>query len=82
MSGLRLNNMLSFSKLALGLIAIGCGIEHAVAQDCQTDTVTNTVPSDGTGVALQSYSYCAGTLNVSAYVQVSLYPGHQSKALH
>jgi len=40
----------------------------ASAQSCDTTTVTDDVPSDGTNVALQSYSYCGGYLSTTAYI--------------
>ena len=35
------------------------------AQTCVTNNVLTSVPANGTEVALKSYSYCGGTLNVS-----------------
>ena len=42
----------------LGFAALLCTFGYAAGQACDTTTLTNTVPTDGTGVALQSYSYC------------------------
>ncbi|KAK5161403.1 hypothetical protein LTS14_001199 [Recurvomyces mirabilis] len=40
----------------------------AYGQTCQTTTLTSSVPTNGTEVALGSYSYCGGTLNATAYI--------------
>lgn len=40
----------------------------ALAQNCQTTSVETTVPANGTEVALSQYSYCGGSLNVTAYI--------------
>lgn len=40
----------------------------SLAQTCQTTTVQSTLPPNGTELALASYSYCGGNLNVTAYI--------------
>jgi glucoamylase len=46
------------------LVAI---VGSSTAQTCNTNTILASPPSDG-NVALQAYSYCGGTLNVTAYI--------------
>lgn len=38
---------------------------RAISQTCSTTTLLTDVPTNGTNVALQSYSYCGGSLNVT-----------------
>lgn len=38
------------------------------AQQCNVDTVASSPPTNGQEVALQSFSYCGGTLNATVYV--------------
>lgn len=45
----------------LGLSSAG----EVLGQTCQLNTIETTVPSSSSNVALQSYSYCGGTLNVT-----------------
>ena len=40
----------------------------ALGQACQTTTLTTSLPSNGTELALRSYSYCGGIFNASAYI--------------
>ncbi|KAK5685543.1 hypothetical protein LTS10_003624 [Elasticomyces elasticus] len=40
----------------------------AFGQACQTTTLTSSVPTGGSELALATYSYCGGTLNATAYV--------------
>ena len=47
-----------------GLAYIG----STFGQACQNNTLQTTVPTNGTEVALQSYSYCGGTLNVTVSI--------------
>lgn len=62
-------NMLFMNSLAplVGLASV-LYPSYALAQTCQTTTEEDSVPSNGTEVALQSYSYCGGTLNVTVYI--------------
>lgn len=41
----------------------------AQGSNCTTFVEADSIPSDATGVALYSYSYCGGTLNLTAYVE-------------
>lgn len=47
-----------------GLAYVG----SALGQACQTTTLRSSVPTNGSELALQSFSYCGGTLNASAYI--------------
>ena len=51
-------------------VALTVGLMPSIGetQSCQTTTVQSTLPAINTNVALQSYSYCGGYLNVTAYV--------------
>ncbi|KAI9727539.1 MAG: glycoside hydrolase 15 protein [Chrysothrix sp. TS-e1954] len=40
-----------------------------LGQACDNVTLVTDVPTDGTNLALQSYSYCSGTLNVTSYIK-------------
>ncbi|KAK3651509.1 hypothetical protein LTR56_005651 [Elasticomyces elasticus] len=70
-------NMRSFiTSLPYGLAFAGT----ALGQACQTTTLTSSVPTEGSELALATYSYCGGTLNATAYIanvnynkQVNLY---------
>jgi glucoamylase len=62
--------MAAKSSLALTAIGLSWLSMTAFAQDCQTVTLQSTVPTNA-NVSLQSYSYCGGTLNVTAYIAVS-----------
>lgn len=53
------------SGFATGLSLLGL----VSGQACQTTTLRNTIPSNGTEVALRSYSYCGGTLNVTVSLE-------------
>ncbi|CZT20839.1 related to Glucoamylase [Ramularia collo-cygni] len=61
-------------------VAAGLVLLHGVnTQECQTTTLSSSVPTDG-NVALASYSYCGGILNTTAFIsnlaynkQVTLY---------
>ncbi|KAF2482649.1 glucoamylase precursor [Neohortaea acidophila] len=44
------------------------GVRGAVASSCVLNHVSTSPPTGSAEVALQSYSYCGGTLNVTAYV--------------
>jgi len=59
---------LSRAKKAVTGLSLLVSAHSALAQTCQPNTVQSSVPSSGTNVALQSYSYCAGYLNVTAYI--------------
>ena len=37
----------------------------ALGQACQTQTLATAPPTDGTELALSTYSYCGGTLNAT-----------------
>jgi glucoamylase len=50
-----------------GLLAFCPSSSFAQSTPCQTTTVQASVPSD-TNVALSSYSYCGGNLDVSVYI--------------
>lgn len=52
--------MKAFTGLALAATAW--------SQACQTNTLRTSVPTDGTKVALASYSYCGGTFEASTYI--------------
>jgi len=54
----------------LGLLAIFSifGAVNAQGSNCQTFIEANSIPDDSAGVALYSYSYCGGILNLTAYV--------------
>ncbi|KAI9692125.1 MAG: glycoside hydrolase 15 protein [Bathelium mastoideum] len=52
-----------FSAILLSL-ASACVAQNA----CQTSTVATSVPPNDTQLALQSYSYCGGSLDVVAYI--------------
>ena len=50
------------------LCALLLAAAQAQGQACQTTTLRSSVPSDGSDVALGSFSYCGGTFNASAYI--------------
>ncbi|KAK4541511.1 hypothetical protein LTR36_007957 [Oleoguttula mirabilis] len=54
-----------FASSLGGLLAFA---SNALGQACQTTTLRSSVPTNATELALQSYSYCGGTLNASAYI--------------
>lgn len=39
-----------------------------IGQTCDTTSISTTVPANGTELALGQYSYCGGSLNVTAYI--------------
>lgn len=47
---------------------VGLLFSSSVAQHCETTTLESAAPASGTEAALQSFSYCGGTLEVSAYI--------------
>ncbi|OZJ02834.1 hypothetical protein BZG36_04351 [Bifiguratus adelaidae] len=57
---------MTLKALAVGVL-LGSSLLPVWAQSCNLTVVTNTIPS--TPVALQSYSYCGGNLNVTVYIQ-------------
>lgn len=50
-----------------GLVAIYPSYSLAQNTACQTTTLQNSIPDDS-NVALQSYSYCGGVLDISVYI--------------
>ena len=64
-----LSEALGEMKIALAEVASGLLFARtAIAQTCQTTTLQTSVPSNGSELALASYSYCGGTLNATAYI--------------
>ncbi|KAF7846537.1 hypothetical protein BT93_L4186 [Corymbia citriodora subsp. variegata] len=62
-----------FSKAVSPLMGLTAAVFPIVitaqTTTCETTTLESSVPTtDGTELALQSYSYCGGTLDVSAYI--------------
>lgn len=55
----------TFASAVGGILAFA---STTLGQACVTTTVQSSVPTNGTELALQSYSYCGGTLNASAYI--------------
>ncbi|GAB7358770.1 hypothetical protein MBLNU230_g3996t1 [Neophaeotheca triangularis] len=52
-----------------GSLAGGLALPGLVSgQACQTTTLRDSTPNDGSQVALGSYSYCGGSLDVTAYI--------------
>lgn len=47
-----------YAPRAAGLLLAYCFVQRTVGQTCQTNNLATTIPSTGSGVALQSYSYC------------------------
>lgn len=47
------------------------GVRGAVASSCVLNHVSTSPPTDAAGVALASYSYCGGTLNVTVCSMLS-----------
>jgi len=62
---LQLGKMRSILTSALAGLAFA---GTALSQACQTTTLQTSVPSNGSEVALQSFSYCGGTFNATAYI--------------
>ena len=58
--------MLSRLFAAVLLLSTACFAQN----ECQTTTVTDSAPGNETKLALQGYSYCGGSLNVTAYIAV------------
>ena len=56
------------SKKVVTSLMMSIGL--TIGQSCQPATLANSVPSDGSNLALQSYSYCSGILNVTSYIKV------------
>ncbi|TKA51591.1 hypothetical protein B0A49_11671 [Cryomyces minteri] len=57
------------ARLALGSFVAFAGVSIAQNSACQTVTALSTAPAPGVGVALETYSYCGGTLNVTVYIE-------------
>ncbi|TKX20854.1 glucoamylase-like protein [Elsinoe australis] len=47
---------------------VGLSSVFTSAQECQINTVTDTVPTNNEEVVLQSYSYCGGSLNATVFI--------------
>ncbi|EMC92356.1 glycoside hydrolase family 15 protein [Baudoinia panamericana UAMH 10762] len=63
--------IISVARMRSALASILAGTTFAattLGQACQTTTLTSSAPTDGSELALQSYSYCGGTLNATVYI--------------
>jgi glucoamylase len=60
----------SFRKL-LSVATSTLLVGDVFGQECATTTLQSDVPTNA-NLSLASYSYCGGTLNVSAYIAVSI----------
>ena len=54
----------SLFGLAAGLALVG----GVFGSQCKTTTLRNSIPANGTNVAVKSFSYCGGTLNITSYI--------------
>jgi hypothetical protein len=54
------------------LFGMFCVLSCAQDTNCTTSITKVGVPSTGSGVQLEKFSYCGGVLDVTAYVEVSL----------
>jgi hypothetical protein len=61
----------AFNRL-FALIGFLCVVSCAQDTSCTTSITNVGVPSTGTRVQLEKFSYCGGILDVTAYVEVSL----------
>jgi len=59
---LNMKGLLPTTVVTLALVGSGYG------QACQTTTFSSSAPTDGTELALATYSYCGGVLNSTAYI--------------
>src|ERR1700761_4427665 len=56
----------------LALMSFVFASSTAQSNSCVTNVAAQSIPSTTSGVALQSFSYCGGLLDVSAYIEVRL----------
>jgi hypothetical protein len=61
-----------FYKRIFGLLSILFALSGAQDPSCTPTILTQSVPPAGSGVALESFSYCGGSLSARAYIEVSL----------
>ena len=59
-------------KSLLGNVAFISTLGASVAKPCHLTTVQSSIPSDGSEIALQSYSYCGGKLNITVCHQIAM----------
>jgi hypothetical protein len=68
-----LSMMLSpYYNRALAIVSLLFALSTAQDPECTAVVVSQTVPSSGAGISLQSFSYCGGNLNAVAYVEVRI----------
>ncbi|KAK4986607.1 hypothetical protein LTR50_005217 [Elasticomyces elasticus] len=61
--------MLAGTAVVSALSVLALFLTDAVlAQTCKTETLQSTIPTDGSEVALNTYSYCGGSFNVTVYI--------------
>ncbi|KAK5005765.1 hypothetical protein LTR28_007309 [Elasticomyces elasticus] len=61
--------MLAGTAVVSALSVLALFLTDAVlAQTCKTETLQSTMPTDGSEVALNTCSYCGGSLNVTVYI--------------
>ena len=60
--------LLGSMRVVSGALAGFAFAGTALGQACQTTTLQTSVPTNGSELALVSYSYCGGILNASAYI--------------
>ncbi|TKA68494.1 hypothetical protein B0A55_08791 [Friedmanniomyces simplex] len=56
------------TRFLAGAVAGLALADLAYGQACQTTTLTSSVPTNSSELALASYSYCGGTFNATAYI--------------
>lgn len=60
-----------FATKLFAWLGVLCVCSCAQDTACSTSITANAIPPAGSGVQLQSYSYCGGVLDVRAYIEVS-----------
>ena len=71
--------LFSMRAFNTGIFAAFTGIGTVIGQTCQLKTVRSTIPTNGTNVALQSYSYCKYTASANNSFRRVLIVPHKTR---